>query len=64
MLKLGRFWGPIKAKYKSCLLNLLILLVTIGLMLVLAEIGLRWIDGYRLSTLRLDRSQATVQPLE
>ena len=64
MPKLGRFWGQIKAKYRSWLINLFILLVTIVLMLVLAELGLRWIDGYGLSTLRLDQSQATVQPLE
>jgi|GEM_PF-4293746 len=43
-----------KLNYKSCLTNMLILLVSTIIMLILGEELLRWLDGYPLFNLRLN----------
>ncbi len=44
---------PTKFNLKNCLLNLLILIISLVMMLVFGEIILRWLDGYPLFDLRL-----------
>ena len=51
------------SKYKKWAINLLILVIATIAMLVLAELGMRWLDGYRLSTMEL-RQDTTIQQAE
>jgi len=44
------------AKYKKWLINILIFVVAIVLMLAVAELAMRWIDGYQLTTIELERN--------
>jgi hypothetical protein len=43
------------SKAKKWAINITILVVVTVVMLLLAEVGMRWLDGYRLSTLELDQ---------
>ena len=43
-------------KYKKWLINILIFVVAIVLMLAVAELAMRWIDGYQLTTIELERN--------
>ena len=51
-------------KYKKWLVNITILIVVTIVMLLLAEIALRWLDGFRMSTLELRQDVNQTQPLE
>ena len=50
-----------KSKYKKWLVNLVIFIVAMVLILAFAETAMRWIDGYRLSTLELDQGDTIEQ---
>lgn len=41
------------AKYKRWLINIVIVVVVTVLMLALAEVAMRWYDGFELTTLEL-----------
>jgi len=43
-------------KYKKWLINILIFVVAIVLMLAVAEVAMRWIDGYQLTTIELEKN--------
>jgi hypothetical protein len=45
-----------QSKYKKWLINILIFIVTMVLMLAVAEIAMRWIDGYQLNTIELEQN--------
>ena len=45
-----------QSKYKKWLINILILVVAIALMLAIAELAMRWIDGYQLDTIELEQN--------
>lgn len=45
-----------QAKLKKWLINILILVVAIVLMLAVAELAMRWIDGYQLTTIELEKN--------
>ena len=45
-----------QAKYKKWLINILIFVVAIVLMLAVAEVAMRWIDGYQLTTIELEKN--------
>ena len=42
-------------KYKKCLINIFILVLAVVLMLALAEVTMRWLDGYQMSQLELEQ---------
>jgi hypothetical protein len=45
-----------QTKYKKWLINILIFIVAIVLMLAVAEVAMRWIDGYQLTTIELEQN--------
>lgn len=45
-----------QSKYKKWLINILIFVVAIVLMLAVAEVAMRWIDGYQLTTIELEKN--------
>ena len=45
----------IQPKYKKWLINILIFVVVMMLMLAAAELGMRWIDGYQLTSVELEQ---------
>ena len=51
-----------KGRYKNWATNLLILLIVTILMLALAEIALRWLDGYQFSNFRLNQDTTITTP--
>ena len=53
-----------RPKYKKWLINLVILVVVTIVMLALAEGAMRWIDGYRMSTIELDQNNSALPPTE
>jgi flagellar basal body-associated protein FliL len=44
------------SNYKKWLINILIFVVVIILMVAIAEITMRWIDGYQLNTIELEQN--------
>lgn len=46
------------------MVNLIILIAVTVLMLALAEIALRWVDGYELSNFELGQDNTTIQATE
>ena len=44
-----------KSKYKRWLINIVIVVVVTVLMFALAEVAMRWYDGFQLSTLELQQ---------
>lgn len=44
------------SKVKKWIVNIVILIIATILMLAVAEVGMRWWDGYRLSTLELNQN--------
>lgn len=57
-----RIWPGKQAnlKIRNWLVNLILLILATALMLALTEGILRWFDGYRLSTLKLDQDNTTI----
>ena len=53
-----------RSKYKRWLINIIIIVVATVVMLALAETALRWIDGYRFSTLELNQNNTEIQSSE
>jgi hypothetical protein len=53
-------WKQANSKLRNWLVNLILLLLATALMLVLSEGLLRWFDGYRLSTLKLNQDNITI----
>jgi hypothetical protein len=53
-------WKQANSKLRNWLVNLILLLLATALMLVLSEGLLRWFDGYRLSTLKLNQDNTTI----
>ena len=51
-------------KYKKWLINIAILIIVTIVMLAMVEGAMRWIDGYRLSTIELDQDNNTLPPTE
>ena len=51
-------------KYQKWLINIVILIVVTVVMLAMAEGAMRWIDGYRLSTIELDQDNNALPPTE
>ncbi len=51
-------------KYKKWLINIAILIIVTVVMLAMAEGAMRWIDGYRLSTIELDQDNNALPPTE
>jgi len=45
-----------QSKYKKWLINILIFVAAIVLMLAVAEVAMRWIDGYQLTTIELEKN--------
>ena len=43
------------ARYKKWLVNFFILILAVALMLAMAEVAMRWLDGYQLSTFELQQ---------
>jgi hypothetical protein len=43
------------AKYKRWLINIVIVVVVTALMVALAEVAMRWYDGFQLTTLELQK---------
>jgi len=58
--------GPKRArsKAKKWMINLFILIIATILILALGESLVRWIDGYQLTTLKLNQDNATLQQTE
>jgi hypothetical protein len=52
-----------QSKIKKWAINLIIFIIALALMLGLGEGVMRWIDGYRLSTLELNQD-TTLPPTE
>ena len=52
------------SKFKKWIINITILIVVTIVMLLLAEIALRWLDGFRTSTLELRQDVNQTQPVE
>ncbi len=52
------------SKTKKWLVNIFILIITVALMLVVAEVAMRWLDGYQLSTFELQQDPNTGQQAE
>jgi hypothetical protein len=42
-------------RYKKWIINILIFVVAIVLMLAIAEVAMRWIDGYQLTSVELEQ---------
>ncbi len=55
-----RLWKQTNSKLRNWLINLLLLVLATALMLALSEGLLRWFDGYRLSTLKLNQDNITI----
>lgn len=55
---------PGKRLYRKWAVNLIILVAVTVLMLALAEIALRWVDGYTLSNFELEQSNTPIQSAE
>jgi hypothetical protein len=57
-----RIWPPkqSKSKLQNWLINLLLLVLATALMLVLSEGMLRWLDGYQMSTLKLNQDNNAI----
>jgi hypothetical protein len=55
---------PSKRSYRKWAVNLIILVAVTVFMLALAEITLRWIDGYDLFNVELEQDNATIQSTE
>ncbi len=53
-------WKQANSKLRNWLVNLILLILATALMLVLSEGLLRWFDGYRLSTLKLNQDNTTI----
>jgi hypothetical protein len=53
-------WKQAGSKLRHWLVNLLLLILATALMLVLGEGLLRWLDGYQLSTLKLNQDNTTI----
>ena len=51
-------------KFKKWIINITILIVVTIVMLLLAEIALRWLDGFRMSTLELKQDVNQTQSVE
>ena len=52
------------SKTKKWLVNVFILIITVALMLAVAEVAMRWLDGYQLSTFELQQDSTTGQPVD
>lgn len=48
-------FGCTMSTIKKWIINIIILIVAAVIMLAVAEVGMRWWDGYRLSTIELDQ---------
>ncbi len=55
---------PARGRYKNWAINLLILVVVSLLMLALAEVALRWLDGYQFSNFRLNQDTSITAPAD
>lgn len=44
------------SKYKKWIVNIFIVIIAIVLMLAVAEMAMRWIDGYQLTTVDLEEN--------
>jgi hypothetical protein len=53
-------WKQAGSKLRHWLVNLLLLILATALMLALSEGLLRWLDGYQLSTLKLNQDNTTI----
>lgn len=53
-------WKQANSKIRNWLVNLILLIVATALMLALSEGILRWFDGYRLSTTKLNQDNTTI----
>ncbi|GIK38877.1 MAG: hypothetical protein BroJett011_27100 [Chloroflexota bacterium] len=53
-------WKQANSKLRNWLVNLILLILATALMLVLSEGLLRWFDGYRFSTLKLNQDNTTI----
>ena len=53
-------WKQANSKLRNWLVNLILLILATALMLVLSEGLLRWFDGYRLSTFKLNQDNTTI----
>jgi hypothetical protein len=51
-------------KFKKWIINITILILVTIVMLLLAEIALRWLDGFRMSTLELRQDVNQTQSVE
>ena len=49
------------AKYKKWLINILVFIIVTILMLAAAEVAMRWLDGYRMSTIELQQNLNSTQ---
>ncbi len=56
--------GIFMTKAKKWAINILILVIATVVMLIVAEAGMRWIDGYRLSTIELNQDATTIEQAE
>ncbi len=56
-----RLWCTM-SKTKKWTINIIIAVVVTVVMLALAEVGMRWLDGYRLSTFELKQGVNQTQP--
>ena len=52
------------SKYKKWLINILVLIAVTILMLAVAEVAMRWLGGYQMSTLELQQNLKSVQQEE
>jgi len=52
------------SKHKKWLVNVFILILAAVLMLAVAEVAMRWLDGYQLSTFELQQDPNTSQQEE
>jgi len=50
-----------RSKYRKWVINFLILVLAVVLMLAVAEVAMRWLDGYQLSTLELQQDPNSVK---
>jgi len=48
-------WAIMQTKYKKWLINILIVIIVTVVMLALAEVGMRIIDGYQLTSIELEQ---------
>ncbi len=53
-----------QSKYKKWLINVFILVLVTVLMLALAEVAMRWFDGFQLSTFQLQQDTNNAQQVE